>query len=234
MTSICIPYSNQSHNQVELKYSLRSLEKHLKDYGEVFIIGKQPQSFTGYTHIPHDDDPRSRYRDRNIMQKMVAACNDKRVSDNFLMWHDDHMLLLGIEASAFPYVHHGHMDPGPGQYGQTKQNTIGLFCGTNDLINDYDSHCPILFNKQLFLRSVPTLDWTKPYGYCLKTVYCIMNGIQAYHYPDLKIRYIKDAPDIRKAIAGRYWFSTGDRCFARTDIGAVLQELYPKKSIYER
>jgi hypothetical protein len=231
MVDICIPLNDRStQKNIELKYCLRSIEKHLSGVGNIFIIGHCPDWVTDIIHIPTDDDPRNRFRDRNIMHKMVAACKDERVSNDFLMVHDDHFLLSGYEASVFPFYHHGPMNDGQGQYGHTKANTKTLI----GQVNDYDSHCPILFNKERFMRSVALADWSKWYGYCIKTMYCVMNGIEGEYMDDLKIRMPWDREVIMKVIEVRKWFSIGDRCFTDNGMLKVLEELYPNKSKYER
>jgi hypothetical protein len=233
MTSICIPLNNRStQKNLELRYCLRSIEKHLSGVGDIFIIGYCPEWVTGCIHIPADEDPRNRFRDRNIMNKMMAACKDERVSDDFLMVHDDHFLLADYEAGKFPYYHMGPMNEGQGQYGETKQNTKS-FLSFAEWFNNYDCHCPIVFNKQLFAQSMALVDWSKWYGYCLKTLYCVMNGIEGEFMDDIKIRMPLKADDINQAIAGRSWFSIGDRCWAEGGMKEVLQTLYPNKSKYE-
>lgn len=216
---------------LELRYCLRSIEKHLKGVGQIFIIGECPDWVQNAIHLPAEDDPRNRFRDRNIADKMMIACKDERVSRDFIIVHDDHFLLEDIEAKEFPYVHHGMMIAEDNQYGKTKKNTMALF---GKEIRDYDSHCPILFNKNKFATAYSSIDWNKWYGYCLKTVYCIWNGIQAEYYPDLKIRWADTSDEIKGVIAGRKWFSIGDRCWGNGQMVEVLEELYPEKSIYER
>lgn len=228
---IIIPLNNRStQKNLELHFCLRSIEKYLSGFGNVFIIGYMPDWVINTTHIPLVEDPRNRFRDRNIMSKIVAACKNRRVSEDFLMVHDDHFLLADYEASEFPYYHCGPLVPGEGQYGHTKQNTISLL----GEVNNYDTHCPILFNKEKFMRTVALADWTKWYGYCIKTMYCVLNGIKGEHADDLKIRMPLKADDIKQAIAGRKWFSIGDRCFTVGGMKDVLEELYPNKSMYER
>jgi len=231
MIDIVIPLGNRSYkNYTELRFCLRSIAKHLKGYGNVFIIGTCPDWIQNITHFPAEDDPRNRFRDRNIVNKITAACKDGRISQDFLMVHDDHFLLDDIEAKHFPYVHHGPVSITGGQYGYTKQNTIGVL----GEVNDHDSHCPILFNKNKFVNSVPTVDWNKWYGHLVKTLYCVMNGIEAEYYPDMKIRWADTVEEVKQAIAGRRWFSIGDRCFENGVMIKVLEELYSEKSIYER
>jgi hypothetical protein len=60
-----------------------------------------------------------------------------------------------------------------------------------------------------------------------------MNGIGGEFMDDIKIRMPLKADDINQAIAGRSWFSIGDRCWAEGGMKEVLQTLYPNKSKYE-
>lgn len=232
MTSIVIPLNNRStQRNIELKYCLRSIEKHLSGVGDIFIIGHMPDWVTGCIHIPFDEDPRNRFRDRNIMNKMLAACKEERVSDDFLMVHDDHFLLKDYEASKFPHYHMGHMNEGYGQYGMTKQNTKSLLSSIVGF-NNYDCHCPIVFNKQLFKR-VAEADWSIWYGYCLKTLYCVRNGIEGEYINDVKIRMPLKYDAIMSQISDWKWFSIGDRCFTEGGMKEVLQTLFPNKSKFE-
>ncbi len=234
MIDIVIPLGARStQKNQELRYCLRSIEKHLTGVGNVFIIGHCPEWLLNVNHISCTEDARNRFRDRNIMLKMAKACNDLRVSDNFLMVHDDHFLLTDYEISAFPYYHMGPMNEGHGQYGETKQNTKSLLSFAESF-NNYDCHCPVVFNKQLFMRSVALADWSKWYGYCLKTLYCVMNGIEGEHIDDIKIRMPLKVDKIKQQIADRKWFSIGDRCFQPGGMWDVLNELYPKKSRFEK
>jgi hypothetical protein len=233
MIDVVIPLGTRStQKNRELIYCLRSVEKHLCGVGNVFIVGECPEWLQNVTHIPYSEDPRNRYRDRNIMMKMAAACMDERVSDNFLMVHDDHFLLADYDASAFPYYHMGPMNDGHGLYGETKQNTKSLLHFQPEF-NNYDCHCPIVFNKQLFMRSVALADWSKMYGYCMKTLYCVMNGMKGEYTTDIKIRLPLNKAAIMNEIEGRRWFSIGDRCFAPGGMWDVLNMLYPNKSKYE-
>lgn len=83
------------------------------------------------------------------------------------------------------------------------------------------------------MRSVALADWSKWYGYCLKTLYCVMNGIEGEQINDIKIRMPLAAEEIKAQITGRKWFSIGDRCFQPGGMMEVLQTLYPNKSKYE-
>lgn len=229
MIDIVIPLNNRStQKNMELRYCLRSIEKHLNGVRNVFIVGYMPEWVTNVIHLPTEDDPRNRFRDRNICNKMIAACKDERVSNDFLMVHDDHFLLEDFDAGTFPYYHCGPLVPGHGQYAHTKENTISLL----GQVNNYDTHCPILFNKEKFMRTIALSDWSKWYGYCMKTLYCVLNGIEGEQVEDLKIRMPLQYEEVIRLIRGRKWFSIGDRSFAY-GMKDVLQDLYSNPSKYE-
>ena len=126
MTDILIPLmkDGSKHDNFELRICLRSIEKHLKDYGNIYIIGEKPGWLTGAIHIPFEDSTDNKQRAWNIYSKLTAGINyisdietkyiDKnynptyeQLSDNFLFMNDDHYLLTDYIAGEFPYYHRG-------------------------------------------------------------------------------------------------------------------------------
>lgn len=238
MTSIVIPYATGSTasrwNDTELRYCLRSIERYLKGYGEIFLVGAAPRWLQNVTVIPATDHDKTYYKERNIFNKIILACQDERVTDDFLFMNDDHFLLSEFEARAFPYYYDGNLkqhaertDP----YATTVKNTIEQI-GT-DLVEYSDIHTSILYNKGRFQFWLKDIDWGKKYGYCIKTLYASTGDLADTVYPDLKITGAKSATEIKGLIKDRLFFSTNDNCRDGV-MEAVLQELYPKKSSYER
>lgn len=237
MTSIVIPLGRGSrNNDLELRYCLRSAEKHLTGYGDVFIIGEKPEWLRNVVHIPCPDQGDKSYdKERNIFHKIMAACAYDRVSDDFLFMNDDHFLLQDYEAGKFPYYCHGWLSGfmTVTDYKHTIWNTIDWLRPLGHECLYFDIHCPIVYNKEKFNWCLSDADWTKHFGYCIKTGYGnSVEGLNAIEYPDLKINEAYSADKIRKLITGRAWFSIGDKAF-NGEIKKVLQELYPHKSRYE-
>jgi hypothetical protein len=238
-TSIIIPLGKGSKwNNTELRYCLRSVEKHLTGYGDVFIIGDKPAWLRNVIHIPFDEGPapKTYEKEKNIFNKITAACGDDRVTDNFLFMNDDHFLLQDYEAGKFPYYCDGLLNDYKTvtDYKNTIWNTIDCLrpSGRDGLY--FDIHCPIEYNKDKFQWCLSDLDWTKRFGYCIKTVYCnCVDDVTPTRCPDLKINEAYPADKIRDMLTGRTWFSIGDRA-REGEMLQVLQELYPKKSIYEK
>lgn len=237
-TSIVIPLAANGFgsrwNDTELKYCFRSIEKHLSGYGDVFLVGHCPSWVRNVILIPVTDGDQTYEKEKNIFNKIMLACNDERVTEDFLFMNDDHFLLKDYVAGEFPYYcyvnlayHLERLD----QYGNSVVNTV------TEVPADwpyFDIHAPILYNKTI-LKGLQRYDWNKKYGYCIKTLYMYNHPppFTATEYEDLKIDEVISSAIIKKRLEGRSWFSMGNRA-REGGIGKVLEELYPKKSKYER
>jgi hypothetical protein len=234
-TSIVIPLGTGSRwGNTELRYALRSVEKHLTGYGDIFIIGECPSFLQNVTHIPANDIEQTWAKEANIFRKIMVACEDPRVSDDFLFMNDDHFLLQDYQANQFPFYYDGLLSDKMTvtEYKHTVKNTHDWFLGAP--VDYLDIHCPILYNKRKFEWCLPLADWSKPYGYCIKTAYCYINGfVSSPRCSDLKINQPLTYTEIMQLIAGRPWFSIGDAA-REGEMLQVLQELYPNKSKFEK
>jgi len=234
MTSVIIPLGHGSrNNDLELRYCLRSMEQYLTGYGDVFIIGRKPGWLKNVIHIPFDEGfaPQGYEKERNIYNKIMAACADDRVTDDFLFMNDDHFLKAQHEANRFPFCSCGRLSDKltVTDYKYTVNNTMSVLWPTDPAYADI--HCPILYNKHLF-KALEEYDWQVKFGYCIKTLYCHRWSRFTHKVADMKIDAKYSAEQITQAIKGRPWFSIGDKAFDG-EIVQVLQELYPTKSKYE-
>lgn len=234
---ILIPLGKGSRWQDnELRYCLRSIEKHLKGYSNIFIVGELPKWIKGVIHIAASDQPEASFRDYNIFRKIIAGCEDERLSDDFLFMNDDHYLLRDYQVNRFPVFHQGSLQERISvlipdiPYRKVLVNTEKLLCGFGDTGLDYDLHCPIIYNKSLFRSSMPK-EWPT-YGYAIKSTYCNINKVSGMRYTDLKIRQVMTEEQIEKLIQDRPFFSIGDKCLYG-QMFQMLEKLYPIKSKYE-
>ena len=218
------------HNDIELRFSLRSIQKHLTGYSKIYIIGHCPSWIQNIIHLPAADKSYTENKESNIFNKILIACNHPSISNNFLFFNDDHFILKNMDASQFPYFHKGLMTTSGRQphepYYKTLDNTIRLFPATNN----FDVHCPIIYNKQAFASMQLPFP---PYGYCIKTLYCNHQKIKGELCEDLKITKTLNQQQIAEVIQNRIFFSIGNSAFAG-EILKTLHTLYPQKSIYEK
>lgn len=233
-TSIVIPLGNGSHwNNTELRFALRSVEKHLSGHGDIFIVGEKPEWLRNVVHIPFDEGfaPQSHEKERNIFNKIMAACGDERVSDSFLFMNDDHFLLTGYQADHFPLYYQGRIGEflTVTDYKHTVYNTVKAVTSDNPVYTDV--HCPIIYNKEKF-RALSRYDWSVKFGYCIKTLYCHHWGQVFTKCTDLKINEPCPYDKLWELTRGRHWFSIGDQA-QEGELLQLLKEFYPHKSIYE-
>lgn len=164
----------------EIRLSLRSIQKHLKNYGQVFVVGEDP-GLKNVIHIPAKDP--HPIPDSNIMHKLTIACKTPEISDTFLFANDDHYLLSDFEADKFPYFYSGTLEEyikkrGRDGYSNRVNNTLQSLTERNLPTKFFDIHTPILYKKDLFLKHVTEqYDLKKRDGMVLKSLYA--NAIQA-------------------------------------------------------
>lgn len=225
MTDIVIPYRNDYPHK-DLIYCLRSLERNMQGFGRLIIVGECPPIIRPDLQILCRDDSGYKWASRNIYRKIKEAA---QASDKFLVVHDDHFQLTPILPEFYPYYRRGPLNPEgkPQGYAALLQNTLDQFPGAND----FDVHCPILMTAE-GLAKLDQLDWSKPYGYGIKTAYCVLNDIEGVQFADLKIKSPMTKDEILKLLEGRNVFSTGSAAYTG-QIEKALKHLFPKASKYE-
>lgn len=217
----------------ELRFSLRSVEKYLEGYGEVFIIGKQPSfGIKNVTHI-QINDVSDYYPALNIMKKIYSYCAGDKGTEDFLFMNDDHWLLRKFNISEFPYFYKGELKDqltNPTDYAKTIANTIDVLRGYP--LKDFDTHTPILYNKEVFMQIMDKFDWTIPHGYCIKSLYCNLKCMEGTFEQDGKIRKAKNEQQLRAWLDTHSVFSVADEAL-NNFLKKRFEKLYPNPSKHE-
>jgi len=214
----------------ELRYALRSIEKHLKGYRNIYIVGECPKWLSEAIHIPAKDTfGRKEY---SIFSKIMKAVDDPRVSDDFVFWNDDIFLIKDLHVNDFKFWYEGTVsekyEKVHGHYKVAIGNVKDRF--TEDP-NYTDIHTPIIYNKNSFRLYVAGVDWSKEY--VIKSTYTAGYDFDYFEYmPDLKINKHLPYDEIKAKLVGRTFFSIGAYgvCPGMT---RTLNELFPTKSKYE-
>jgi hypothetical protein len=162
----------------EIRFSLRSIEKYGLNVGKIFIVGECPDFLTDIIHIPANDifNPNEN-ADGNIANKVLMACADQRLSDNFLFINDDHILLKQISLQEIPAFHKGDMKTFPKEYWELNywrkrlQRTMHVLRGKGLTTYHFDCHTPIVFNKNLFPEIFSQFDYSEGIGLTMKSIY---------------------------------------------------------------
>lgn len=165
-------------NDNEIRFSLRSLEKNLKGFRNVFVVGAYPDFLQNVIHIEAEDIfDQAINADGNIITKVLAACADERLADDFLFINDDHLVLLSMEVSQVPAFHKGNMLDYKPQYWELNYWRKRLHRTMETLFIKglpafhYDCHTPILFNKTRFVEIMSGFDYAEGIGLTMKSLY---------------------------------------------------------------
>jgi hypothetical protein len=220
--TIVFPYKPDIFDGLELRYSLRSIEKNLTGFTDLIIYGNAPEWYRG-NWMPSSDYPgRKQF---TIYNKLLAA-----ETDNFLMFNDDHFLLKPLQIHQIKYWHNGPIKNEfnrnlTARYADAVKNTINIIPeGLN-----FDIHTPIIYNKGHFRK----LFLNKTEEICIKSYYCSSLKIEGEKMDDLKIDTLLSEEAIKELIKDRLFFSTGPNGI-KEPMKKVLQELYPIKSRWEK
>lgn len=227
---VVIPFRHSRNRDEELRYVLRSIERNIPELGDIYIIGPEPSwrpknlvriDFKRGRRLPY-------YKEYNIGIKLLRACDDQRISKKFLYHDDDEILLQPFDGS---YYHKGNTWDEIGCYIKTQQNTKALFPGKS--INNFNVHCPRIFDKELLKPVLTSLDWNLRYGYSINTVYAVRNNIDGVCIEDVKFKSCLPWDVLMKRYAmNKRFFSIPDSAW-KPDMKKLLNNLLPIPSKYE-
>lgn len=226
--------TNSGWKDEELRYSLRSVEKFLTHYGNVFIVGECPSWVRNVLHLPWQDTLNR--KEYSIMSKIKHACEQDFISKEFLYMADDYYFINQRRADGFVPT-----------YGTTLKSALHGKVGKNaekirNLIDLYpeglffDMHQPFPIIRKKFIEAMNKLDW-KNKDYSVKSAYIAASGFRGYSpylVNDTKIKgemdYDKLANYIR--IINECWFSSGPASL-NDHFKRLLFNLFPNKSKFE-
>jgi hypothetical protein len=230
---IVYPLGRQSlwQNQ-EIKFSLRSLEKHLKiKTDKVFIFGKKPDFFNEKViEVPIEDSLGHKYF--NVARKIGAILTNKEISDNFLYMNDDFFLLKDYEE--IPYYYSKNLKWWIDNYPKYKGKYWKQIKEVYKYFPDgkfFEIHFPIIFNKQKAYRIYQKYNLSKV-AVMLRSYYCneYINEIEIKRYNDNKVYNHDEFVNKR----GGSFISLTNVVATMPDVKNFLKSRFSKRSKYEK
>lgn len=236
----------------ELRYCLRSIQKHLSNYGDIYLVGEKPNWIKNVIHFPFEDkcmqvgEHLVYFKERCIFDKTLHASKIESLSENFIFFNDDHFLLSDFDALTFPYFYKNNLQTAgtkkySGKYKRALMNTYTALVQRNLPTLNYDGHQPIVYNKYQIQSLADLYDWNIEVGYVLKSLYSNTVGVQPVYEPDCKLNSMMYPDAIRESIKGKKIFSIGNPVLQQEegeliggDMKTVMEELYPTPSYWEK
>ena len=99
------------HDNLELRWSLRSLAKYAKNLGRVVVAGYPPAFLSDEVVRLPLADLSDDYKHHNILAAILAAIDRGVVRGDFLYSSDDHFLTAPADLDAWPFYYKGEMLP---------------------------------------------------------------------------------------------------------------------------
>jgi hypothetical protein len=223
----------------ELRFSLRSIEKNFIDKGTVWVIGHKPDWLINARHIPMPDKHKHN-KDANIIEKILGACYEKDLTENFLRLSDDQLILQPIFFSQVKPYHIGPIKPkhykDKGPWFLRFKNTYDYLVENNLSTYYYDTHVPMPVNKNKFIQVMSKVDLKM--GYTINTLYfnsiessrthLMFDGIKA----NLGIKF-HSVDKIRNHMKGKLYGGYNEKALT-VAFKRALQAEFPNKSKYEK
>ena len=234
---LVIPLNNKSNDKdLELKYALRSIEKNMPFVRNLVLVGWRPNWLHGdIIHIPCEDMYKNnKLKNQNILQKILIACADEKLSDNFIFTNDDIFVLQ--EVTELPNYFHGtlngYITDGKSHY---KPYRDAIFASERYLIErnlhtlHYDIHTPIIYNKHKFTEIFKDIK----HEVVIKSIYGNTVNKNYVSLVDNKIFKHYNPEEIIEQNKDQKFLSVNDNAFD-TNMKCYLDRLFPKKSKYEK
>jgi len=164
----------------EIRYSIRSFVKHFKDLDKIYIIGERPD-FLDYSnerliHIPMEDEF-NRNKDGNLIKKVLRACTENNISENFIRASDDQVILKDVTIEDFEpkyitnLVGDNFSFKNANRWKKRLERTKNLLQEGGFTTFHYESHYPMLYNRASFEDIFMNLELTNTEGVTINTFY---------------------------------------------------------------
>lgn len=209
----------------ELRYSLRSLSN--LSHGKVFVAGYCPSWVSA--EVERIPVPQMRDKHTHALASLIAAMDDPRVSDPFLMFNDDFYIMHPMDR--VPILHTGSLQETieahvkGTSYREAMERTAEVLEGFDT--KGYEVHCPMEFEK-VGLGLVLSLG-EKIKGFQYRTAYGNLMNIGGIQCSDVKVY----RGDKGNAYASWALLSTSDRTFKFHPVGRYIRETFKEASPYE-
>lgn len=227
-------------NDLELRYSLRSLS-FFSDLGNIWIVGHKPDWVRNVVHI-HSADPFSNNKDANLINKIILISQQNGITDHFLNFSDDQLLLKTCSYKDFivPLFDNNMINFKENEkltrWRTRLKNTINTLKVMNLPANCYETHIPTLINKYDYTSTLFQYPYPEGQGMCGNTLYFNTLQLDSKEVPSNFATRIEgvvmDKKVLIDACDGRLHFNYSEQA-TNNILLEFLAGKFPNKSIYE-
>jgi hypothetical protein len=239
-----IPLGRSSQfKNCELRYCLRSLEKHGKGIRRVVIVGDERPDFLSDEAIFLQAPEFPVNKESRIAIKIQWAFENSDLTDEILFGNDDYFFLRDFDARTVPFFQRGPLlDMKPVTVGNQElvQDTHDALVAANLPTSSYELHYPNRYRRKIYCNKLKDW-WTRSiksrHGLAPKSIYgnFVCRKEPGPFLADLKIARYFGEDDVAKRIAAtpdRICLSYGDQALFE-GFEKWLYSRFPEKSSFE-
>ena len=222
------------YGNVELRYSLRSLDKFGKNVGRVFITGECPDFVdkSKVTFLPELDIGRPMI---NHWWKVDQTFRKTDIGDRALLMYDDIFFCKPVDLANYPWRWKSKLpeEMPEGEYRRCLYNAEKWLSDHFLPVLNYENHIPCIYEKDKFLELEKEYEELKLYDspMAVRSVYANRFVAKSEQQDDLKIKAYVDNLD--KLIANRDCFSIASDCY-EGPVEEWLKKTFPERSRWEK
>lgn len=218
----------------EMKYSLRSLEKYVLDYGRVFITGDCPL-FVNKSTVIHTLENDIGVPTINHWWKVSQTIKKTDISQKFALMYDDIFFVKPTKLENYPFFSKGMLEDKPfeGFYRKSCGNAYEFLKNNGYNTNDCELHIPCIYDRDKFVELDKIFDKIKDKkdGMVVRSVYGNMFEPCMPYRDDIKIRLSTES--VERVIGDADCFSVSDWVF-NNNVYPWLKEHFKERSRFER
>lgn len=222
--------SGTCDNYNEIRYSLRSVERYVKNVDRVIVIGEDAGFFSDEVEFCPVKEVHGNKGFR-ISQKIMYAVKNEIVWDRFMYLSDDYFFTREIDAENYPYYHRRDlMNRGTtSAYGKILRSTAEYLQSIDKPTLNYELHVPIIYDAKKFRSLQKHFKKGKAdrHGFTVRSLYGNIFYVDNVFRLDSKMNKFDE--NLLKVDC----FSCSDVSW-RTGVKEYLQKEFPNKSKYEK
>ena len=248
VVDILIPYVTQTVKWEELKFALRSIEKFVTTPHRVIILGSERPEWASEKLLLIECKQVQGFENAKAFDAVakLEKAIDSDISTDFIYTYDDVVFLSDVTLEFLKVrVSHDRLKDenniqgftGSARWKKVLLNTL-LGLKVNKLPDfNYETHLPRVFNKELMKATFHKFGFKRS-PYMVPTIYFNSNfeGPEVILDPSSPtIEISKPIPhDLLRVLLGNKKILTYNDNGLTEDLKAILMEMFPEKSIYEK
>lgn len=227
----------------EIKYCIRSFSKYFQQLGKIYIVGAKPDFFKWHhprlVHV-QCTNPFTANKDGNIIYRVLKAC-EFNISFDFIRASDDQVVLQYVTIDDFRPKYIGDLskvtiNPKSNNWKKRLIRTRELLKSNGKTTYHYDSHYPMIYNKDSFVEIMKKYPPVNMCGYTINTLY--FNSILDEHekIENIKLTLEKPILDMKNMLelsSDKKFLGYKNKGLRDGVLKQFLQNKFPEKCEFE-